>query len=203
MSPSFKLRHAFTAVALTTIFALPAAPADAALLPVQLPCLPGLTCTQPKPVCDNENLRPAEGNLGLIRSATLCLLNHERTKRDLSKLHANRTLRGVATRYAERMVDLKFFAHVSPSGGTFVQRIKQAAYLASARAYSIGENLAWGGGELSTPKRIVRAWMHSPEHKANILNGDFEDIGVGVGLGVPVAGGGSGATYVNEFGRRR
>jgi uncharacterized protein YkwD len=44
--------------------------------------------------------------------------------------------------------------------------------------------------------------MHSPGHRANILNGAFRDIGVGLTLGVPVAGGGSGATYVNEFGTR-
>jgi uncharacterized protein YkwD len=201
MSPSFKLRQAWIVVALTAIFTLPSAPAGAQLLPTELPCVPGLTCP-PKPVCANEDLRPGEDNLALIRSATLCLLNHERTERGLEKLRANRPLRNVATRYARRMVEDRFFDHVSPGGSTFVQRIKQTAYLARAAGYSIGENLAWGGGALSTPKRIVRAWMNSPGHRRNILNGAFEDIGVGVALGVPVAGGGQGATYVNEFGRR-
>ena len=203
MSPSLKLRHAWIVVALTTIFTLPSAPAGADLLPVPVPvpCVPGLTCS--KPICENENLKPAEGNLAEIRGATLCLLNHERTKRGLDRLRANRTLRNVATRYAQRMVQNSFFDHVSPTGSTFVQRIKQAAYLDGARGYSIGENLAWGGGDQSTPKRIVRAWMHSAGHRHNILNGSFEDIGVGVSLGVPVAGGGQGATYVNEFGQRR
>jgi uncharacterized protein YkwD len=200
MPPSFKLRHAWIVVALTTMFALPTASASAAVLPVQLPCVAGVTCATP--VCANENLRPAEDNLGLVRSATLCLLNHERTKRGLGRLRANRSLRGVATRYAQRMVTGSFFDHVSPTGSTFVQRIKQAAYLAGARGYTIGENLAWGGGSLATPKSIMRAWMNSPGHRANILKGAYEDIGVGLALGVPVAGGGEGATYVNEFGRR-
>jgi uncharacterized protein YkwD len=200
MPPSFKLRHAWIVVALTTMLTLPTASASAAVLPVQLPCVAGVTCGEP--VCANEDLRPAEGNLALIRSATLCLLNHERTTRGLARLRANRPLRNVATRYARRMVEESFFDHVSPGGSTFIQRIKQTAYLARAAGYTIGENLAWGGGGLATPKQIMRAWMNSPGHRANILKGAYEDVGIGVALGIPVAGGGQGATYVNEFGQR-
>lgn len=202
MPMSFNARHAWITVALIAAVALPAAPASAARTPSQLPCVPGATCSTPKPRCANANLQPAPGNLPAIRRATLCLLNVQRTSHGLRKLHANRPLRRVATRYARQMVARSFFAHVSPAGSTFVDRIRRTAYLDRANGYSVGENLAWGAGPLSTPRRIVRAWMDSPGHRANILNGVYRDIGVGVALGVPVAGGGPGATYVNEFGQR-
>jgi uncharacterized protein YkwD len=190
-------------VALTALVMLPAAPAGAAITLPPLPCVPGVTCPKPtpKPVCAHADVIPAAGNIATIRRATLCLLNVERTKHHLAKLHANRALRGVATAYAKRMVANSFFGHVSPTGSTFVQRILSSRYLEHANGYNIGENLAWGADPLSTPKLIVRAWMHSPGHRANILNGHYRDIGIGLALGIPVAGNGAGATYVNEFGQ--
>ena len=44
--------------------------------------------------------------------------------------------------------------------------------------------------------------MHSPPHRANILNGTFREIGLGVSRGVPVTGEGAGGTYVTDFGTR-
>jgi uncharacterized protein YkwD len=38
-----------------------------------------------------------------------------------------------------------------------------------------GENIAAG---YETPRQLVGAWMHSPGHRANILNKDFHRIGV-------------------------
>ena len=38
-----------------------------------------------------------------------------------------------------------------------------------------GENIAFG---FETPRALVSAWMHSPGHRANILNRDFRRIGV-------------------------
>jgi len=144
---------------------------------------------------------PAADNLAAVRRATLCLLNVERTGHGLSKLHANDALRRAAQPYAQKMVAEKFFDHVSPGGGTFIRRVARSAYLGGTNGWSLGENLAWGGGILATPGKIVRAWMRSPEHRHNILNGAYRDIGIGVALGTPV-GSTAGATYVNEFGKR-
>jgi uncharacterized protein YkwD len=60
-------------------------------------------------------------------------------------------------------------------------------------------------GDAATPATIVRAWMHSPGHRANILNRRFREIGIGVASGAPVRDGAakSGATYATEFGLRR
>jgi uncharacterized protein YkwD len=44
--------------------------------------------------------------------------------------------------------------------------------------------------------------MSSPEHRANILNGDFRDSGVGVAPAAPAMCGEGlpGATYTQDFG---
>ena len=53
-----------------------------------------------------------------------------------------------------------------------------------------GENIAWGSGYLS-PAKVVDMWMHSPGHRANILNGRFHYLGVDA-----FRSGATGRTYV-------
>jgi uncharacterized protein YkwD len=179
------LRRGVLATALIAAFAVPAAaPAVAAQK------------------CANASVVPASNNLAKVRRATMCLVNRERTKRGLPKLHANRALRGVAQRYAAKMVAQRFFDHVSPGGSTFISRIQSSRYLSGVRGWSLGENIAYGSGEQSTPRRIVRAWMESPGHRANLLNGSYRDQGMGIALGTPDGSGATGATYANEFGQR-
>jgi uncharacterized protein YkwD len=188
-------------ITVAAVAAVPIAVAPAAGVLPAVKCVAGLTC-HGKPKCANQDAEPTGDNVVQIRRATLCLLNRQRTKHGLGKLHANRSLHGVAQRYAHKMVVDSFFDHVAPSGSTFVDRIKHSKYLHGVRGWSLGENLAWGASVLSTPKKIVLAWMASPGHRANILNGTYRDIGVGVAPGIPLVGGGVGATYVNEFGQR-
>ena len=52
-------------------------------------------------------------------------------------------------------------------------RIKDVGYPAAAW----GENVAMGA---RTPEEALRIWMKSPGHKANILKGDFTQLGVGI-----------------------
>lgn len=152
--------------------------------------------------CAGAYVEPTGFNLPDLGGATLCLLNEERAERGLDPLRSSGALQTVAEQYAWLMVTRSFFDHVGPQGSTFIDRIKQSDYLDAGDGFFVGENLAWGGGPLATPERIVYAWMDSPAHRANILNGRFRAIGIGVAFGVPVADGGQGATYVNEFGMR-
>jgi len=189
------------ALAALAVMACAAPAANAGFTPAQInvPCVTGVTC-QPKP-CPNADLVPASGNLARVEQATLCLVNKQRTRHHLSKLHLSHPLRAVARKYARQMVAQHFFEHVSPAGTTFVQRIQHSTYLHNANGWSLGENLAWGSGPLATPRKIVSAWMHSPGHRRNILDGSYSDAGMGVALGTPVSGT-PGATYANEFGHK-
>jgi uncharacterized protein YkwD len=150
--------------------------------------------------CGGTDAIPSAANIDRVRSATLCLLNAERAKRGLPALRTDGALRGVAGRFAQQMVRQRFFDHVSPAGSTMVGRIKGTAYARGARSWSLAENIAWGAGSESSPAAIVDVWMHSAEHRANILDGDLRDIGIGISTGTPR--GGDGATYVSDFGAR-
>ena len=154
--------------------------------------------------CDAADEIPSAGTLDDARDATLCLLNRERTSRGLRKLRSNGRLREAAERYSRHMVARNFFDHVSPTGSTMTGRIKATDYLDDARGWSLGENIAWGGGRLATPSEIVDAWMHSAGHRANILSRAFDEIGVGIAPGAPrrLPGGMDAATYTTDFGAR-
>jgi len=151
--------------------------------------------------CAGATLKPTAGDAARVHHATLCLLNRQRASRGLPRLREQRSLTGAARRYARLMVRRRFFDHVSPGGSTMAERIKRTNYLDDTRGWSLGENLAWGSRSRATPVQIVAAWMHSAGHRRNILDGGFREIGIGIALGSPT--GGAGATYVNEFGRRR
>jgi uncharacterized protein YkwD len=63
------------------------------------------------------------------------------------------------------------FSHTGAGGSTFVTRVKAARYPQPA-----GENIAYG---FRTGVDVVKAWMASPGHRANILNCKAKTVGVG------------------------
>jgi uncharacterized protein YkwD len=137
-----------------------------------------------------------------VEHATRCLLNAQRRRHGRRPLRQNRRLELAATRHARDMAENNYFSHDSIGGNSFLDRIRRVDYLPRYRGWTVGENLAWGSEQLSTPKEIVRAWMHSPAHKANILNPRFREIGIGIVDGAPVGGASNAATYATEFGAR-
>ena len=153
--------------------------------------------------CDGADDIPTASSISDAREATLCLLNRERRSRGLRGLKQHRALERAASRYARAMVRHGFFDHVSPGGSTMVGRVRDTSYLSGAGSWSLGENLAWGSGSRATPSQTVDAWMRSPGHRRNILDGRFREIGIGVATGAPVRVGGDAVTYATDFGFRR
>lgn len=154
--------------------------------------------------CNNADLMPSARVAKKVQRATLCLLNERRAAHGLHKLRSSRRLRHAAGRFARLMVAGGFFAHEAPNGSTPVSRIRRTSYLSGTRFWVIGENLGWGTGSLATPRLMVRAWMRSPGHRANILDGRYREIGIGIAYGAPVRSfaAAPGATYATEFGLR-
>jgi uncharacterized protein YkwD len=150
--------------------------------------------------CAGGNLMPSAKNVAKIRSATMCLLNQERAKAGLGKLRSNTKLRKAAKGHSSDMVSKGYFDHSGPAGDTLLSRVSDAHYIRATASYFIAENIAWGSGNLATPSEIVKAWMNSPPHRANILTGRFREAGIGIALGTPEAGL-AGATYTMDFGR--
>jgi uncharacterized protein YkwD len=155
--------------------------------------------------CGFADALPGQAALDDMRDATLCLMNAQRTARGLARLRDQPALAAGAARYARLMVRQRFFDHTSPGGSTMLSRIKATAYLRNVVSWTVGENLAWGTGSLATPRATVQAWMRSAEHRANLLDRGFADVGIGIAQGAPeaLADGELGGTYVSDFGRRR
>ena len=155
--------------------------------------------------CGNVDVTPTRGNIGVVRTAVLCLHNAERARHGLPRLSESSRLRRAAVRHSSHMVNARFFDHTAPSGATMLDRIRRTGYTSGARGWSLGENIAWGSGRLATAAQIQRAWMQSPGHRANILKRSFRQIGIGIRTGVPVHLSASqpGATYTTDFGYRR
>jgi uncharacterized protein YkwD len=153
--------------------------------------------------CQNTELLPTAEDLEEVRGAVLCLIDRQRADHSEMPLQENSELQAAAEGHSAEMVTLDYFEHVSPSGLTPVNRVDRAGYIPDADdGYVIGENIAWGTLSLSTPAAIVAAWMASPAHRANILEGEYRDTGVGISPQAPsaFAEGAQGATYTQEFG---
>jgi uncharacterized protein YkwD len=137
--------------------------------------------------------------LGLAsRDAVVCEINRVRAVRGLAALERDRRLRRAAVAQARDMVARGYFSHVTPDGQGLSDRLRASGYITGRVAWHVGETLAWGRGDRSTPSAAVDAWMRSRSHR-RVLLGPFADIGVGVADGVP--SGGDGATYAADFGR--
>jgi uncharacterized protein YkwD len=151
--------------------------------------------------CANKDAMPSAGNLDEIRSAILCLHNQIRAAHHLPLLKENPRLRKAAVAHSSNMVNDGYFDHTDPSGDTFVDRILGSGYVRRNAGWTLGENLAWGTGDLSTPDGVMTSWMNSPGHKANILKRAYREVGIGIRLGVP-SDGTVGATYTLDFGAK-
>lgn len=125
-----------------------------------------------------------------LREQILNLVNEERAKFGLNPVARNQTLEDQATEYACEMIQFDFFAHVNPvTGSTLRERTNDFGYPYQV----VGENLAAGQ---TTVQQAMNDWIASTEHRENILDPRFTELGVGVRTG-----GSYGTYWVQEFGR--
>jgi uncharacterized protein YkwD len=147
--------------------------------------------------CGNVHADAYKASIKQVDKTTVCLLNAQRRRHGLKPLKMNKKLSVASARHARSMAAHKFFAH-----GDFVGRIRAVGFLRGARSWTVGENIAWGSAQLGSPGAIVRAWMNSPPHRANILSRAFRQIGIGVARSAPLPGVGNGVTYATDFGAK-
>lgn len=125
------------------------------------------------------NIRP--GVLGINSSIDkekiIELTNKERQKNGLQPVKENAALDNAAQLKADNMFSENYWAHFAPSGKTPWDFILGAGY----KFTYAGENLA---KNFYNSDDVVSAWMASPTHKENLLNGKYNDIGIAVVDGV-------------------
>lgn len=130
----------------------------------------------------------SSGDIVRTQRRLLCLMNHARARAGLAPLHPNQCLHRVAARHAHDMVNRHYFAHTTPNGWDPSRRARASGYVPHAAAWIVGENIAWGVAGAASAGWVFHAWMHSPEHRHNILSRHYRDVGIGVAPGVPVRG---------------
>ncbi|NIY70674.1 CAP domain-containing protein [Streptomyces malaysiensis] len=115
---------------------------------------------------------------GLLRltSEVIALTNAERAAAGLAPLAPDPRLAAAAQAHSDDMVARDFYSHTGPEGHQPWDRARAAG----ATHRGIGENIACGQ---RSPAEVVRGWMDSPGHRANILKPDFTHIGVGHATG--------------------
>jgi uncharacterized protein YkwD len=114
---------------------------------------------------------PAESaTLSQSESSLLSVMNEARIAHGLAPLRMDSRLERAARQHSSKMLRSGILFH-----GAFAKRIRRTG----VRAPRVGENLAWGAGRLSSARAIVRAWLASPEHRANLLRPGYRTVGVG------------------------
>ncbi len=117
-----------------------------------------------------------DGEVLAYEARVIELVNSERTSRGLSPLTYDWQLARVARIKSEDMSSGGYFSHTSPTYGTPFEMIQSFGISYK----SAGENIARG---YASPESVVRGWMNSSGHRANILNSSFTHIGVGYAPG--------------------
>ncbi len=105
-------------------------------------------------------------------SGLLSATNQDRAANGKLALKLNSKLDQAAQAKANDMVARNYWSHNTPDGNPPWVFITKAGYSYKAA----GENLAYG---FATSSDTVAGWMNSPEHKANMLNSTYKDVGFG------------------------
>jgi uncharacterized protein YkwD len=139
-----------------------------------------------------------------LDSRLLVQLNEIRVEHGLEPLVISPALTASADKHSLDMITKGYFAHTSSNGTPMWERI--APHYVSRR-YSdwlVGENLFWSPGQPNAAVALS-AWMASPDHRANILNPNWRQIGIAA-VSSPVApdayGGRSVTVITTDFGVR-
>lgn len=120
---------------------------------------------------------PSAAEFSTITSRRILeLTNAERQKGGVPILMRNAELDRSAMMKAQDMLSHNYFAHNAPSGTTPWEWFKRVDYIYTFA----GENLAMN---FSEAEDALAAWMDSPSHQANILNANYDELGVGVAVG--------------------
>ncbi|HWU21118.1 MAG TPA: CAP domain-containing protein [Nocardioides sp.] len=106
----------------------------------------------------------------------LTLTNERRARHGCHALRWQYQLQRSAQQHTNLMSSRDVLSHLLASELGLVARILRVGYHPWSR---LAENIAVG---YTTPAQVVTAWMHSPEHRRNILDCRLRDLGVGVRL---------------------
>lgn len=102
------------------------------------------------------------------------LVNRERarSRKRCAEVRVDGKLQAAARAHSVDMATQNYFSSTGRDGSSPLDRMRRAGY-----PQGLSENLAKGQ---STPEQVMKAWMNSAGHRANILNCDAKALGVGL-----------------------
>ena len=133
---------------------------------------------------NRARLRNTDARIAKLEQLVFRLVNQERAQRGLNELKWSDDLADVGRAHAAEMRDKKYFAHESPTPGLenpldrYVEGTGRTPRLIAENIYR-----AWGSRSFLSEAdlRVAhKALMDSPGHRANILLGSANSVGVGL-----------------------
>ena len=108
-----------------------------------------------------------------LEAETVAQLNVERQRHGLPVLDVDERIVAASRAHSLDMADGGFFDHSGSDGSQAGERLSDQGY----RWRFYAENIACGQ---RSADELIADWISSPEHRANILSADAEQVGVGV-----------------------
>jgi uncharacterized protein YkwD len=143
-------------------------------------------------------------HLSALESGLVSQINFTRARRGLRPLRISAKLTAAADQHSASMAQKGYFSHDSANGGAFWKRIASFYGYNGYRSWSVGENLLWSSPDIGIAGAL-NMWMTSPEHRANLLDRSWREIGLSAVhvANAPGVYGGSEVTIVTaDFGVR-
>lgn len=133
-------------------------------------------CSLPSFPDQNQDREPSlqKPNVSIIAVRLLEHANRERTERNLVPLEPSADLSSLALRHSQDMASHRSLTHLSTTGQSYLERLVDDGF----HFIKIGENVAVS--ETFREDIIHQELMASPEHRENILDPDFDRIGIGI-----------------------
>jgi uncharacterized protein YkwD len=145
-----------------------------------------------------------ETQLHSLNHEIAAAINAYRVANHLRPLRVSVHLNASARQHSEEMGEDGYFDHPSADGTAFWKRIQRYYPSAHYSYWSVGENLLFAAPTVDAAT-AMQMWLGSPDHRANLRNKNWRDLGVSA-VYVPDAGGVYGGTDVTiittDFGVR-
>jgi len=142
-----------------------------------------MACLAPFPIAAATGARGSDPNrerAEIVEHQVLLLTNQMRLDRRLGVLEPSEALAAIARRHSQDMLDRGYFDHCTPEGLHSADRIA----LGGLDFGATGENIYMVRDAARSPASLaaamVKGWMNSRDHRANILTPDYRVVGVGV-----------------------
>jgi uncharacterized protein YkwD len=125
--------------------------------------------TKPKTDIASESSCPGQSQVSKTATVLVCMTSYARKYHNIGGVSANSHLMNSAAAKAADIKDCGF-SHTA-CGRVFNYWFSVKGYGGNCQA----ENIAQGQ---ETPGEVFKAWMNSTDHRANILNATYHDLGV-------------------------